>query len=487
MSDIAAGSQFYSALKDQAMQAVEGIFNAELWPVQYPAQGDFPWNWQNSNQVFNRATYDYIDALVGPGQVGGTVALSAAGGFTNAYVAVLNALQFSLSTSDAGRLNQAQSNASVQAGTIVSDYQTTYGTITDAQMSAAGVSTKQDYVIGHVLGSLWSGAATPLSYSQMASARNLKALLPKAPMGADQVITDVATYLDLMQPVNGLSDQVQNGAWTLAQLKRNTMTPGQGNGGMQTFDPVTGSVSTDYNVGWAVTTPLASISNDLQNTSRAISIAMSTSSSSGDSLSVDIAGHACFEVGEVLTFGVEAGATYDMSKASGTSTDCSVEITYPGYSLVSMAPAAWQQATNQGFFYADPIAQACANEGQDVTGFTFLNTPPYAMGSVEDGGGFGLLTNLLVSNYPTVTMTYEHADFSTFTQSWSETVTGNLTLFGFIKLGSFSQGAYGSKVEAGSDDSSFTVTFTPSPAVTSLPQNQRTAFVIAGAVSNPGA
>jgi hypothetical protein len=306
-------------------------------------------------------------------------------------------------------------------------------------------------------------------------------------MGADQVITDVATYLDLMQPVNGLSDQVQNGAWTLAQLKRNTMAPGQGNGGMQTFDPVTGSVSTDYNVGWAVTTPLASISNDLQNTSRAISIAMSTSSSSGDSLSVDIAGHAGFEVGEVLTFGVEAGATYDMSKASGTSTDCSVEITYPGYSLVSMAPAAWQQGTNQGFFYADPIAQACANEGQDVTGFTFLNTPPYAMGSVEDGGGFGLLTNLLVSNYPTVTITYEHADFSTFTQSWSETVTGNLTLFGFIKLGSFSQGAYGSKVEAGSDDSSFTVTFTPSPAVTSLPQNQRTAFVIAGAVSTPGA
>ncbi|MCE0485728.1 hypothetical protein [Ornithinimicrobium sediminis] len=246
---------------------------------------------------------------------------------------------------------------------------------------------------------------------------------------------------------------------------------------MQTFDPVTGAVSTDVNVGWAVTTPLASISNDLQNTSRAISIAMSTSSSSGDSLSVDLAGHAGFEVGEVLTFGVEAGATYDMSKASGTSTDCSVEITYPGYSLVSMAPAAWQQGTSQGFFSADPIAQACADEGQDVTGFTFLNTPPYAMGSVEDGGGFGLLTNLLVSNYPTVTITYEHAAFSTCTQSWSETVTGNLTLLGFIKLGSFTQGAYGSKVEAGSDDISFTVTFTPSPAVTSLQPNLQAAVL----------
>lgn len=487
MSEIEAGNQFYSALQAKAMEAVQGIFKSTLYPVQYPAQGDFPWNWQNGNQVFNDSTYQYIDALVAPGQVPGTVALSQAGGFTNAYVTLLNSMTYTLSTADQARLDQAQSNASVQAGTIVADYQTTYGQITPAQLQTAGAPSKQDYVIGYVLGSVWSGAAAPLSYSTMASARNLKALLPKAPMGADQVITDVTVYLNLMQPVNGLSDQLQNGAWTLAQLKANATAPSAANGGMQTFVANTGAVLPGFNAGWSVNSPISSINNDLQNTSREISISMSTSQSSGESLEVSVEGQTGFSVGSWLTFGVEASASYDMSKASGTSTDCSAEITYSGYSMVAASPAAWQQATNSGFYLPDPIAQANANEGKDVTGFSFLNPPAYSLASVADGGGFGLLTNLLIANYPTVKITYEHADFSTFSQSWSEQVSGNLTLFGFIKLGSFSQGAYGSKVEAGSDNSSFTVTFSPSAAITSVPQNQKTAYVIAAGVTNPGA
>ena len=487
MSESDAGAQFYSALQDKAMAAVKDIFKSPLYPVQYPAQGDFTWNWQNPNQVFNDATYQYVNARVSPGQVPGTVSLSPAGGFANAYVEVLDALVFTLSTDDQGRLSQAQSNATVQAGTVVSDYQTAYGTITDAQMTAAGTTNKTDYVVGHVLGSVWSGAATPLSYTEMSKARNLKALLPKAPMGADAVISDVAVYLNIMGPVNGLQDQVQNGTWTLSQLKANAQGPSANNGGMQTFNPTTGAVLPGYNCGWGINTPVSQITNDLQNTGREIAISMSTSQSSGDSLEVSVEGKTGFEVGSWLTFGLEAEATYDMSKTSGTSTDATVEITYAGYSMVATAPAAWQQGTNAGFYYPDPIAQAQANQGKDVTGFSFLNPPPYNLGSVSDGGDFGVLTNVLVGNYPTVKITYEHADYSTFSQSWSDKVTGNLTLFGFIKLGSFSQGAYSSKVEAGSSNSSFTVTFGPSPQVTTAPQNLKTAFVIAGAVANPGA
>ncbi|CCH76995.1 hypothetical protein BN12_1570010 [Nostocoides japonicum T1-X7] len=486
-TDVAAGTAFYSALQDKAMAAVKDTFKSELYPVQYPAQGDFPWNWQNANGVLNDLTYQYIDALVSPGQVPGTVALSTGGGFANAYVSVLNAMAYALSSGDQQKLNQAQSNASLQAQTIVTDYQSSFGTITDAQLTAAGVRTKQDYVIGYVLGSQWSGSTPPLSYSKMAAARNLKALLPNAPSGGDQVITDVVTYLNIMQPVNALSDELQNGAWMLAQLKANAMAPSASNGGQQTFNPNTGAIVPGYNVGWGVNTSVQSISNDLQNTSRTIEISMTTEQSSGSTLNVNVEGEAGFSIGSWLEFSTEASASYDMSKAQGTSTDCSVTITYAGYSMVALSPAAWQQATNVGFYWADPIAQAVANEGQDVTGFRFVSTPPYTMDGVADGGGFGLLTNLLVANYPTVKVTYSHADYASFEQNWSESVTGNLTLFGFIKLGSFSQGAYGSSVEASSDNSSFTVTFTPSPELVNQPQSLKTAYVISGAVANPGA
>lgn len=487
MTSPTGGQQFYSALQEQAMAAVQDTFKSTLYPVQFPSQGDFKWNWQNGNQVFNDATYQYINALAAPGDVAGTVELSAGGGFANAYVSVLNAMVYSLSSGDQAKLTQAQSNASVQAGTIVSDYQNTFGTITPAQMTAAGVQTKQDYVISYVLGSQWSGATPPLSYTTMAGARKLKTLLPNAPASGDQVISDVTVYLNLMQPVNGLSDELQNGAWTLSQLKGNAMTPTAANGGIQTFDPNTGTVLPSYNDGWAISDSIASITNDLQNISRTISISMTTSQSSGNEVNVNVEGQAGFSIGSWLEFSTQASGSYDMSKTAGASTDCSVSITYAGYSMVPAAPAAWQQATNVGFYYADPINQAAANGNQDVTGFKFLNTPPYQLASLADGGNFGLLTNLLISNFPTVSITYTHADYSTFSQSWNEQVSGNLTLFGFIKLGSFSQGAYGSSFTQGSDNSSFTVTFSASPEVTGVPQNLKTAYVIGAAVANPGA
>jgi hypothetical protein len=487
MTDATGGQQFYGALQAKAMEAVKSIFNSTLYPVQYPVQGDFKWNWQNANQVFNDATYQYVNACVQPGAVANTIALSPAGGFANAYVTVLNAMAFSLSKGDQAKLTSAQSNASVQAGTIISDYQTTFGQITAAQMTAAGVQTKQDYVIGHVLGGQWSGATPPLSYTKMASARNLKALLPNAPFSSDQVIADVTVYLNLMQPVNGLSDQLLNGTWTLSQLKGNAMAPSAANGGIQTFDPNTGMVNPSYNDGWAISSSVASINNDLQNTGRTISIGMTTSRSSGGSLSVSVEGQAGFSIGSWLQFSTEAGATYDMSKVQGTSTDCSVTIIYEGYSMIPAAAAAWQQATNSGFYFPDPINEAVANGNQDVTGFRFLNTPPYNLGPLASGGNFGLLSNLLIANYPTIKITYSHADYSAFAESWSQTVSGNLTLFGFIKLGSFSEGTYGSSFAKGSDNSTFTVTFGASPEVTGVPQNLRQAYVIGGAVANPGA
>lgn len=482
-----AGTEFYSALQAQAMAAVGNVYHADFVPVQYPAQGDFPWYWQNANQVFNNATYGYVNALAGPGDVPGTVKLSAAGSFANAYVSVLRCLTYSLSQADQQKLDQAQANASAQQGTVVSDYQATYGTITSEQLEKAGVSTKIDYVISYIFGSVWSGATVPLKWTQMAAARDLSALLPDAPASASQVITDVETYLNLMAPVNSLNDLRSNGDWVLSQLTRNSTSPSSANGGIVTFDPDDGSVLKGRNVGWGGLPPVQSISNDLQNTSRTITLSLETSSASSSSIEVSVEGRTGFSVGSWLEFSVGASAGYDMSRFAGTSADAAVELTFPGWTVVPCSPSAWNQATDAGFYWPDPIAEAVQNQGKDVTGFRFVAKPPYDLGPLAQGGDFGLITGVLICNYPTVKITYSHADYAAFTQDWSEKVSGNLTLFGFIDLGRFSQGAYSSQVQAGADNSSFTVTFTPSPQLVAVPLAQQTAFVLGAAVANPGA
>jgi hypothetical protein len=290
-----------------------------------------------------------------------------------------------------------------------------------------------------------------------------------------------------MQPVLTFEDSLSLGSWTIQQLKNNTSTPTKQNGGIRLFDPVTGGVTDKYSDGYSINKSVEEINNGLQNLNNSISMAMQTSQSSGSEISVHIDGQAGFSVGSWLKFTTAAGAEYDMSKAQGTSTDCSVKITWNGYVIVPFGSVAWAQDSNVGWYDKDPIYQAVKNGTQDITGYKFVTSTsvPYNMKPFTEGGDFGYSDNLLISNYPTIEITYQHADFSKFQQSWSEKISGNLKLFGFISLGSFSEGAYGSSYEAGSSNSSFTVKFSASPEITSVPQFQKTAFVIGGTVRNP--
>jgi hypothetical protein len=494
--DEEAGKQYYSALKNKANQAIAGIYNTRINPITFPAQGDFHWFYQNLDQVFNQGTFDYTSARVSPGDVPGTAQLSAAGGFPNAYGRVVTSLAFALSAADQGVLNKAQENASVQAQSVVSTYQGIFGQITDAQLAEArqalgqfAISNKVDYVIAYVMGLIWSGrqkdSKPALRWTEMQKVRNLRDLLPDMPPSGEPVLNTVSLYLNILGPTVSLQDLLNLGGWIRQRLIFNTSNPDQANGGMKTVDPNTGGVSEGYQVGYGISAAIASIQNDLES-KRSFSLSMSVSQAEGSTVTVHVDGSAGFKVGELLKFSLGAEFAYDMTQVKGASSDLSVTMEYQGFTMVPMAPIAWQQATDQGWFFADPIAEAVRNFDQDVTGFRFVADPPYNMGSLEEGGDFGQLQNLLITKYPKITLHYRNANFQEFEQSFEESISGNLTLFGFIKLGGFSQGAYASSYERGSSNSEFTVTFEASEPVLTVPDLQKTTFVVGGSFDFPG-
>ncbi|HEY2295659.1 MAG TPA: hypothetical protein VGM86_33565 [Thermoanaerobaculia bacterium] len=489
------GAEYFSALKNKADEAIGSIYKTRITPIEFPAQGDFNWYWQNLNQIFNQGTFDFISARVSPGDIADTAQLSPAGGFPNAYIQVITALEYSLSSTESATLNKAISNASAQAQAIISRYQGIFGQITDAQMKVAqealgefAVANKQDYVIGYILGYIWSGRKDEqkpaLTYTEMANARDLRKLLPKMPASGVPVLADVTVYLNLIAPVNSLEDQLFLGGWIRNQLRTNTAAPTERNGGMKLVNPNTGGVSPDYQVAYTINAAISQLQNDL-NSDRSFSLSMQVSQASGSSLRVSVDGGAGFTVGSLLRFSLGTQFNYDMTTFQGTSTDCTVEIVYKGFTMAPIAASAWQQATSVGWFYGDPIAEAYRNQSKDVTGFKFVSTPPYNLGPLAAGGDFGMLTNLLISNIPTVRIHYRNANFSSFKQAWSESVSGNLTLFGFISLGRFAQGASGSSYKEGSSNSEFTVEFGPSKEVLSVPDLQKTAFPIGGSFDFP--
>ncbi|GAA5646977.1 hypothetical protein [Vibrio proteolyticus] len=494
-----ASTEYYQVLQQQTAAAVQGVISDEVYALQFPPQGGFLYEWQNLNNIFNRGTYDLITGNVKPGNIEGAAELDVEGSFLVDYVQVLSGIEYSLNNADTANMNEVQNNAQAQQATIVQDYQNTYGTITEAQLNEAkevvgswGVATKYDYIISYVMGSQWSGRTAaskpPLTYSEMSSARDLKLLLPARPASSDRVINDVSLYLNMTQSVNTLQTQMQNGSWTVAQALNNTRYPSEQNGGMKTFNPVDGSVDTKYRTGWKINKAIADIKNDLNNESRVIEFKMTTSEASGSRMDVSINGQAGISVGSWLKFSLGTSFSYDMSTFEGTSRDAEITVQYKGYSIVPISVLAWQQDIDEGWYNGEIIRQAVESEGKDVSGFKFSSQTslPFNFDSLSDGGDFGWLNNVIISNYPTITIKYKNADFNSFKQAWSTHTSGNLKLFGFISLGSFDAGASGSSYEQGATNNEFTLTFSPSQEILTVPEFQHQGFVIAGAVTNPG-
>ncbi len=487
-----AAQDFYAILAQQANAAILPIYNTQITPIQYPSQGDFNWSWENTtNQVFNNGTFNYVSAGVSPSATQGAVKLSPAGGFANTYVRLLSSLVFTLSSSDQTALNTALQNASSQQASVVSTYEGIFGQITPVQIAKAhtvvpAVQTSFDYVVSYILGSVWSGATPPLTWAAMKGARSLEGLMQNMPASGETVLGTVQVFLNVMGSAIGLQDELNLGSWIRNQLNTNTSTPSATNGGMQTVDPNTGAIL-PFQVAYGISSGITSIQNDLNNTSRNFQVSMDITQAAQSQLNVSSAEEAgfSFDIGECLTFSGTESGSFNLNTFTGTSSTATLAMNFSGFTMVPIAASAWQQATDLGWYFGAPIAEAWKNwnSGTKPTGFNFVSDPTPILGS--DGKGLGQISNLLISQYPTVTITYSNADFSSFRQAWQENVSGNLTLFGFIPVGSVSEGVYSSTAQSNGSNSSFTLTFTPSQQVLSVPPLQQTAYVIGGSFDYP--
>lgn len=106
-----ADAPTYAAVRDAVDAQTRLLYRTSVELVQYPAQGDFAWWYQNANQVFNAATYDYVSARVEPGDAPGLVALSPSGGFPQAYAALLAGLTWTVADADRGSPGSAEQAA----------------------------------------------------------------------------------------------------------------------------------------------------------------------------------------------------------------------------------------------------------------------------------------------------------------------------------------------------------------------------------------
>jgi hypothetical protein len=449
-------NQFYGDLAAAVNAQIVTTYPVPMTLIETPAQGDFLWFYENVNGLFNERTFDYISACISPSATyPALAALTPSGGFINAYVQMIAKIAYTMSAAQQSEINRVTLAAALQASTIISDYQASFGLITEANITQAQlvcgsvVQTSLDFVISYQLGAIWSGRAASreplLMYQQMqrtASVDALLALLPAVPPNGGTVVSDVWTYLQKTASVAVLQSQAQGGSWLIAQLLSNTANPSGANGGMEMVDPLTG-VPAGWQVRYSITRAISAIQADLSDPSRVLT---------ASSILSPVPGCGCKPVNMTFQF--------------------------PGYTLVPVSAAPWDMI-NSGWFLGSAIAVAYAAQDNNVTGYRFVADPGYNLRPFAFGGTFGTITNLLISNYPVVTMQGEQAP----TRELSE----RLSLLSLVGLGT-DDVRYSASTER-NDGGMVTITYAPDalPAEAGVPLLMQRAHVIGCTVSNPAA
>lgn len=475
----------FDSLRDQATATFASTQHLNLVSVNSGSLGNFPWFYEQQGEL-NLNSFTYLNHRMGP-DANGTGALASLGDFVNAYVDTLRAIDFKFSGTDQSKVISAKNAAANDGNTLVSNFQAVYGAINAQDLANSGLfkPTKVDYIIEFVAGTKWSGKADGLTYQQMLNAPILSALLPKMPPTASSIVADISTYLNGIGSVVNLLDLAASQRGVLKALIDHTINPTVTNGGIQT---VSGSGAGPVVPAWTINESEQKLSTSLGNTSSKIDVNISASKSSSNVTKVTVDGSVGVTVPlDFIEIGVSASASYSMTKISGSNASYSMKATFPGPTLTTFEPAGYDQATKTGWYDADPISEAVKNGHQDKTGYYFSSPPPFTPGN---GGKFGLLNALAISQFPTITVDFQQGDYSVYQSIVKENASVSVKLFGICKLGGSSQSLYKATSKASASGSGFSITLSPGPNSQLDPSGNslaNQAFVMAAQVVYPGA
>jgi hypothetical protein len=467
-------STFYQSIAKQAQSVLGNVLgNITPVPIEIAGHGNFPYNYLDMNTNFSINTWTFLNSVMQAGEHGG-VAFGQP--LTNAYSTLISALSYQYSKADNTTLEKYTISSQQDATNLVRAYEQTFGPITQAQLTAANQDTKLDYIINYKVQNAWAGKNAPLTLTNNNIA-NLTDVLPELPASAQPLLGLISTYLGDLVSVLGLINSRGAASTLLTNLKRNTTAPTTGNGGISTSDGA-------MHVAFSIKEAMAAIDTALANTANQFTITFHVSNYTEDSTTVSVSGQGAgvIPIGDFLGIDVGASASYNMHTLNTQGDELDVTLTYTGVTLVDASPSLYQEDTKTGWFDPEPLREAVANHQQEVSGFQL--TPWPTTYNFAAGGNFGYLSALIISAYPTVTISYANGSSSDYESKVTQSASVGVSLFG-IRLGGVEQSFSQGKIKQHAQGAGFDITFAPNPPSGSA--LDQTAYIIAGNVEYPAA
>lgn len=461
--DAPSAPEIIESLKTKAQAAIGSALGTQpLVAFNSGALGNFPYYYTDPNNLmFNSLTYNWMNNSMSSDvppiqQMPGSL-------FTNSMLDVLATVTYSLSKADQAKLNNAYSAAQNQQGALLTAWKAAYGTLP--------TPAKNQTIIDAIMTIVTTTWATPATTaSAMQNSTNLGVLLNNAPNSGRALFPVLGNYLNALGDSMSLFNaQLMRNAY-IAQALAALQTPTQANGAMQLND----NTSTWY-PAYTVNTPLNQIINGLSGTS-SVQLEMEVNIASETEYSVSIDGKAGFTIPflDFFTLGIKGSASYFHDEIVKQSSSVTVNMTFTGVTVVSYAPNAFNESTQQNWFIVQPILDAIKNNGNDVSGYHFSPNPGTEFGPT---GSFGILQGLAISNYPSVEIVITSDNFQSIQTTFQQQVSTSLSFLG-IPLASASESTYSNSASSNESNSTVTITFDPPPNMVAGTSVQSTGWVL---------
>lgn len=458
-----------TALKDQANKILSSILGTT--PLQGFAigkEGLFPYYWQNSTDLtFNPKTYDWISSAL----ASGADPKQLSGVFTNEYITLITKLSYSYSKADQAKVNEAATKTQSQAADVLRTWQSNIGAF------PTGDGKPIDNILT-VIQTKWADPAKqPVTLMDIRDSANLNQLLSNTPPSGFPVIQVLSNYLNALGSVLGLTNSLTFNSGVLQSMQNAINDPTAANGGL-TLHAEPGATQGQVVPRYNVATQLPDIQNGLANKSQAAELSMSVSRFTRDEYSVTVKGGGGFSIPVLDFIGISFGNTssYFQDHIATTDNETTVEMTFPGVTLVSYGPADQTlSGVRQNWFNMAPIKEALQNANKDVTGFKF-DTPPTI--DLSANGPFGYIQGAAICSYPTVVITVKSSNYERIEKDIS-----TQTHFGFSFLGIpiGAQGTvstYSSSVQTDASSQTVKITLNPPPTENATVLDDSTAWIL---------
>lgn len=450
-----AQQAFIDNIEGQVGKLLSTQLDGKFSPVNYPQGFNYGITYGN-NAYYNAATLGDLDALLGMASNGMLDLTGAA--FSNLYTQVLQAVTFNFSQQDQATMNKQDTAASAQVASILIEFQNAGGTFS----TPLPFGGKLQDVFDQLTAKFGSMDKIPDSLNALRNA--------------------VASYKALAGTSYALHNRYYAATARIQAAMNNTLKPNPGNGGMQT------GLDTYY-VGFTPNKlPTANqLIGGLQTASNAVQVQINLSDFSSRSSNLSISGGASFSIpiADILNISIGGSASYDLSRYSSSATNVTMDMKYPGVTLLASTPSALSSDNVMGWYANDILKEVAEKTGEDATGYQ-LNGHEYVVSELfGPGKAFSRLKTFVISQQPTITLTFTGTDVSKVTSDLKVGASIKLDLFGIFPVGGASASYSVKNVDSKSSSGSVTVTFGPPEVSGTIPIQQQVAYVLGGVASYP--